>query len=68
MDTGSHGICTVEKCYASAPVLAMPNFSKPFVLETDASGFDIAAVLMQGQQPIAYYSKHLGPRALEVGI
>lgn len=46
----------------TAPILALPNFNLPFILETDASGSAIGAVLQQHGHPIAYFSKPLCPR------
>ena len=48
---------TLKKALISAPVLALPNFSLPFTIETDASAKGFGVVLQQQGHPIAYVIK-----------
>jgi hypothetical protein len=47
---------------SQAHVLSLPNFLKPFVLETDSCDQGVGAVLMQDGHPLVYISKALGPK------
>jgi len=43
----------------NAPILVLPDFTKPFELECDASGVGIGVVLIQGGHHISYFSEKL---------
>lgn len=58
----------MKQAMCSTPVLALPDFSKTFVIETDACDTGIGAVLSQEGHPLAYYSKALGTMNQKLSI
>lgn len=49
----------MKKAVTTTPVLALPNFREPFVIETNALGDGLGTVLTQNKQPINYMSRHI---------
>lgn len=45
----------LKKAMTETPILHLPDFSLPFVVETDACNEGIGAVLMQQEQPVAFF-------------
>ena len=57
----------LKRLLCSSPVLQCPDFSRPFILQTDASDWGVGGVLSQLDQegldhPVAYFSRKLLPR------
>jgi hypothetical protein len=50
---------TLKRLLARRVSLAYPDFSLPFEIYTDASKFQIGAVIQQHRKPIAFYSRKL---------
>ena len=61
-DDAQKAFLALKKAMVPAPVFALPDFTKGFVIETDASGEGIGAVLMQESLHVDYLSKALSPK------
>jgi hypothetical protein len=45
----------------AALVLQLPDFDREFIVECDTFGSGFGAVLHQGMEPVAFYSKQIAP-------
>jgi len=61
-DDAQQVLTALKNAMCSTPVLALPDFTKYFVIECDASGTGIGAVLMQEGRPLAFTSQQLSGR------
>lgn len=51
----------LKEALTSAPILALPDFTKEFEVQTDASEYALGGVLLQDNHPVAYESRKLKP-------
>ena len=51
----------IKKIILQETLLAYPDFTKPFIIHTDASHMQLGAVISQDNHPIAFYSCKLNP-------
>ena len=71
-DTCQEAFDRLKQLLTNAPLLVFPNFSRGFVMETDASGVGLGAVLAQEVEdgklhPVAYASRTLQPHEQNYG-
>ena len=55
---------SLKDAIGTTPILLLPNFNLPFVLETYASGVGMGVVLFQHGHPIAFFSKPFSPKLI----
>ncbi|XP_026459249.1 uncharacterized protein LOC113359896 [Papaver somniferum] len=55
---------SLKTAMCTTPVLALSDFSKPFVVESDACSHGVGVVLMKDGKAIDFFSNPLGPKNL----
>ena len=65
-DDASGAFEALKRALTTGPVLQMPDFTKPFVVDCDASDAGFGAVLHQGVGPLAYFSRPFAARHINL--
>ena len=55
----------LKEAMSTTPVLALPDFTRTFVVQSDASSTAMGAILSQNQKPVAFFSKKFCPRMMQ---
>ena len=63
-----HAFDELKRRLTQAPLLVLPDFTKTFEIECDASNIGIGGVLMQNGRPVAYHSEKLDGARLNYPI
>jgi len=64
-DAAAQAFQNLKASLSTAPVLHLPDFCQPFIVDCDASGNGFGAVLHQGAGPLAFFSKPFAARHLK---
>lgn len=67
-DQATAAVNQLKQVMTTSPVLAIPDFSQEFVVETDASGQGIGAVLLQREKSLAFFGKAINGRHLTMSV
>jgi hypothetical protein len=67
-DQAGDAFSKLKHAMTTTPVLALPDFTKTFIIESDALGVGIGEVLMQEGRPLAFTSKALSPLHLSMSV
>lgn len=62
----AHTFNHLKHSLTQGPVLQLPDFARPFIVNCDASGSGFGAVLHQEANPIAFYSRLVAPQHAKI--
>lgn len=66
MKEANTAFAALQSALFTAPVLHLPDFAAPFMVDCDASGNGFGAVLHQGAGPLAFFSKPFAAHHLKI--